>query len=380
MSYLFAFSYCSWGSQGKNTEVVCHSLLQWTTFCQTSPPWPEHLGWPCTAWLSFTELDKAVVLGSDWLLFCDYGFCVPAPWCPLKTPTILLGFLLPWTWGISSWLLQQSAAAAPYLGRGVSPLGPPELHTGTHTCPTQLHTYKWESVTFAATLDSVTSPEPLTMFKIQPWHNSTGIGFAQKAYSMQQIHPPSSHKMDDLATWVRRLRRLGHVCEHCSGCRPGWESGFNVTALCLSVAAGERLVGILLLYLPGVPGPESGVPSDAGGDHQWPAAKGGVRECQDPLFSQEVTGDVSQEELCLKFPRVVPHPRRTREKSYFWHTWWFIPTCSAVFQVENHVKGWEVGRQGDVALARPAQSGRFFLLQPPALRNMFLFLWMKSHI
>ena len=26
-----SFSYCSWGSQGKNTEVVCHSLLQWTT-------------------------------------------------------------------------------------------------------------------------------------------------------------------------------------------------------------------------------------------------------------------------------------------------------------------------------------------------------------
>ena len=25
--------YCSWGSQGKNTEVVCHSLLQWTIFC-----------------------------------------------------------------------------------------------------------------------------------------------------------------------------------------------------------------------------------------------------------------------------------------------------------------------------------------------------------
>ena len=38
VSYLFAFSYCSWGSQGKNTEVVCHSLLQWITFCQTSSP------------------------------------------------------------------------------------------------------------------------------------------------------------------------------------------------------------------------------------------------------------------------------------------------------------------------------------------------------
>ena len=33
---IFLPSYCSWGSQGKNTEVVCHSLLQWTTFCQSS--------------------------------------------------------------------------------------------------------------------------------------------------------------------------------------------------------------------------------------------------------------------------------------------------------------------------------------------------------
>ena len=41
----------SWDSQGKNTEVVCHSLLQWTTFCQNSSPWPVHLGWPYTAWL-----------------------------------------------------------------------------------------------------------------------------------------------------------------------------------------------------------------------------------------------------------------------------------------------------------------------------------------
>ena len=46
VSYHFAFSYCSWGSQGKNTEVACHSLLQWTTLCQTSPPWPARLGLP----------------------------------------------------------------------------------------------------------------------------------------------------------------------------------------------------------------------------------------------------------------------------------------------------------------------------------------------
>ena len=30
---------------------VCHSLLQWTTFCQNSLLWPVFLGWPCTAWL-----------------------------------------------------------------------------------------------------------------------------------------------------------------------------------------------------------------------------------------------------------------------------------------------------------------------------------------
>ena len=53
VSYFFAFSYCSLGSQGKDTEVVCHSLLLWTTFCQNSPPWPTHLGWPYTAWLIF---------------------------------------------------------------------------------------------------------------------------------------------------------------------------------------------------------------------------------------------------------------------------------------------------------------------------------------
>ena len=74
------------------------------------------------AWLSFIELDKAVVLvWVDWLVFCEYGFSVFALWCPLATPTVLLGFLLPWAWGFSSWLLQQSAAIAPYLGRGVSP-------------------------------------------------------------------------------------------------------------------------------------------------------------------------------------------------------------------------------------------------------------------
>ena len=72
-----------------------------------------------------TELNWTVLLWSDWLVFCDYGFSVFDLWCPLAPPTVLLGFLFPWTWGSSSLLLQQSATAAPYLGGGVSSHGRP---------------------------------------------------------------------------------------------------------------------------------------------------------------------------------------------------------------------------------------------------------------
>ena len=37
---------CSWGTRGMSSEMVCHSLLQWATFCQNSPPSPIRLGWP----------------------------------------------------------------------------------------------------------------------------------------------------------------------------------------------------------------------------------------------------------------------------------------------------------------------------------------------
>ena len=94
---------------------VAHILSDLSTM--TRPSWVAP-----GAWLSFIELDKALVLAwLVWLVFCDYVFSVSALWCPLATPTILLGFLLPWTWGISSWLLQKSKATAPYFGRGVSP-------------------------------------------------------------------------------------------------------------------------------------------------------------------------------------------------------------------------------------------------------------------
>ena len=89
--------------------------------------------------LSFTELDKAVVLvWLDWLVSCEYGFSVFALWCPLATPTVLLGFLLPWAWGISSCCSSKAQpllltldegyllnAALPDLQCGIVPLGPP---------------------------------------------------------------------------------------------------------------------------------------------------------------------------------------------------------------------------------------------------------------
>ena len=92
VSYHFSFLYCSLGSQGKNIEVVCHSLLQWATFCQTSPPWTAHLGWPHRAWLSFTELDKAVVLGRrvSWAAQSCPTLCDPMD-CSLLAP-LSMGF------------------------------------------------------------------------------------------------------------------------------------------------------------------------------------------------------------------------------------------------------------------------------------------------
>ena len=42
------------------------------------------------AWLSFTELDKSVVLvWLDWLVFCEYGFRVSALWCPLASDRLI---------------------------------------------------------------------------------------------------------------------------------------------------------------------------------------------------------------------------------------------------------------------------------------------------
>ena len=111
---------------------VGHILSDLSTM--THPSWVA-----LWAWLSFSELDKAVVLvWLDWLVFCEYGFSVFALWCPLATPTVLLGFLLLGR-GVSLHSCSSKVqpllltldegylltATLPDLQRGIAPLGPP---------------------------------------------------------------------------------------------------------------------------------------------------------------------------------------------------------------------------------------------------------------
>ena len=69
------------------------------------------------------------LLASCWVspLPLDMGCLLTAT----PVPTILLGFFWPWTLGISTWLVQWSAGAAPDIGHRVSPLGrsPLQCHT-----------------------------------------------------------------------------------------------------------------------------------------------------------------------------------------------------------------------------------------------------------
>ena len=119
--------------------MVCHSLLQCTTLCQISSPWPARLGLPHRhglVSLSSTSCGPSVIrlTSSLWVWFQCVCLLMP-----LATPTILLGFLLPWAWGISSRLSSKAqlllltldegyllTAALPDLQRGIALLGPPE--------------------------------------------------------------------------------------------------------------------------------------------------------------------------------------------------------------------------------------------------------------
>ncbi len=72
---------------------------------------------------------------------------------------------------------------------------------------------------------------------------------------------------------------------------------------CLCCPACGEPVGLLLLHLSWVPGPEGGVPRNVGRDHQRPDTKGGVRPHSHDLLPQEVTHLTDGTEAALRTER-----------------------------------------------------------------------------
>ena len=99
--------------------MVCHSLLQWTTFCQTSPPWPSCLGCPAgMAWFHWVRqgCGPSVIRLSSFLWVWFQCVCPLMPSCNTYrliwvSLTLDEGYLL--------------TTAIPDLQRGIAPLGPP---------------------------------------------------------------------------------------------------------------------------------------------------------------------------------------------------------------------------------------------------------------
>ena len=96
-------------------SLVYHILSELSTM--THPAWVALQGMAH----SFIEWDNAVVHVIRLVSFCDCGFSLSALWCLLSAPTILVGFPLFLTLGVSSQLLQQSTATVPYLEYGIAP-------------------------------------------------------------------------------------------------------------------------------------------------------------------------------------------------------------------------------------------------------------------
>ena len=59
---------------------VCHSLLQWITFCQNPPLWLICLGWPFTAWLiASLSYASLFAMTRQWSMKGSYCTYTPKP-------------------------------------------------------------------------------------------------------------------------------------------------------------------------------------------------------------------------------------------------------------------------------------------------------------
>ena len=161
---------------------------------------------------------------SDWLDVSDCGFCLSALWCPLSVPPMLLGFLLPWMWGISSQLLQQSTAPAPYLGCRVALLGCTPV-------PSQLPCFLGRASGVAQWWRI-----HLPMQETQVWSLGLEDSLEKEMATHSSIHAWKSPWLEDLANCSPRdckelhmssldtQRKDGYLKE-----QPSWSTGLRIT-------------------------------------------------------------------------------------------------------------------------------------------------------
>ena len=153
---------------------------------------------------------------SDWLVVWDCGFHLSALWCPLSVPAIWLGFLLPWTCGISLQLLQQRAAAAPYLAHGVVPLS---------YCPWPC-TWVGSSQLLLCHCSHCSCTQP--SFKSLIEHRNEG--HSEAVYMTGQNHTCLQRQKDQATNYIGRLPRTWRKGER-SNFTFTWRKGENRTWL-----------------------------------------------------------------------------------------------------------------------------------------------------
>ena len=110
----------SWQIDGETIEIVKNFILGGSKITADSSCGHE-IKDACCLGKSYDQTRQHIKKQRHYLGF----FILEVGYLFMAAPAKHIHCSLPWTWVISSWLLQQSAAAAPHLGQGVSPLGRP---------------------------------------------------------------------------------------------------------------------------------------------------------------------------------------------------------------------------------------------------------------
>ena len=150
---------------------------------QTSPPWSSHLGWPHMAWLSFIELDKDVVHVIRLASFLWLWFQCVCPLMPSCNTYRLTWVSLTLDVGYLFTGAPESAAAAPYLGQGVSP----------HSRPSW--PWRWSNFSRPSCAQAATAPWTWASSSLlPPWPQAWGSSSTQlpwpRAWGSSSRPPP----------------------------------------------------------------------------------------------------------------------------------------------------------------------------------------------